>query len=81
MQAREVEPPVAEPQLAPTALVGEGAAEAPLAETIPQLREILAPVEEAARSMLEAEEAGTAWWHARRKAVPAEPVDPPAALA
>jgi hypothetical protein len=52
MQARE-----AEPRLAPTASVNEGAAEAPLGETIPQLREILGPAEESARGMLEAEEA------------------------
>ena len=52
MQARDVEPPVA-----PTALADEGAAEAPLGETIPQLSEILGPAEETARRMLEAEEA------------------------
>jgi hypothetical protein len=52
MQAREVEPPPA-----PTAPVDEGAAEAALGETIPQLREILGAAEESARGMLEAEEA------------------------
>jgi hypothetical protein len=52
MQARDVEPPVT-----PTALADEGAAEAPLGETIPQLREIFGPAEESARGMLEAEEA------------------------
>jgi hypothetical protein len=50
MQAREVEPP-----LAPTAPVEEGAAEAALGETIPQLREVLGPAED--RGMLEAEDA------------------------
>jgi hypothetical protein len=52
MQARDAQPPVA-----PTALADEGAAEEPLGETIPQLREILAPAEETARGILEAEEA------------------------
>jgi hypothetical protein len=52
VQARDVEPPVA-----PTALADEGATEAPLGETIPQLKEILGPAEETARGMLEAEEA------------------------
>jgi hypothetical protein len=52
MQARDVEPPVA-----PTARADEGAAEAPLAESVPQLKEILGPAEKTARGMLEAEEA------------------------
>jgi hypothetical protein len=52
MQSREVAPPVA-----PAALADEGAAEAPLGEAIPQLREILGAAEERARGMLEAEEA------------------------
>jgi hypothetical protein len=52
MQARDAEPPVAA-----TARAGEGAADAPLAETIPELTEILGPAEETARGMLEAEEA------------------------
>jgi hypothetical protein len=52
MQTRDVEPPVA-----PTALADEGGAEASLGETIPQLREILAPAEKTARAMLEAEQA------------------------
>jgi hypothetical protein len=52
MQARD-----AEPRVGATAPVSEGAAEAPLGETIPQLREILGPAEENARGMLEAEEA------------------------
>jgi len=53
MPARDVEPP-----LAPAVCVDERAAEAaPLAETIPQLREILGPAEETARGMLEAETA------------------------
>jgi hypothetical protein len=52
MPAREVEPPPA-----PTAPVDEGAVEAALGETIPQLREVLGPAEETARGMLEAEEA------------------------
>jgi hypothetical protein len=37
--------------------VDEGAADAPLGETITRLREILDPAEQTARSMLEAEEA------------------------
>ena len=41
----------------PTALADEGASDAPLGETIPQLREILGPAETTARDMLEAEEA------------------------
>ena len=57
MQAREEEPQVAEPRVAPTPLADEGAVDAPLAEIIPQLRELLAPVEEGARDMLVAEEA------------------------
>jgi hypothetical protein len=52
MQPRDVEPPIA-----PTARAHEGAADAPLGETIPQLREILDPAEQTARGMLEAEEA------------------------
>jgi hypothetical protein len=52
MQAPEVEPPPA-----PTAPVVQGAVEAALGETIPQLREILGPAEETARGMLEAEDA------------------------
>jgi hypothetical protein len=52
VQARDVEPPVG-----PTALADEGVTEAPLGETIPQLKEILGPAEETARGMLEAEEA------------------------
>ncbi len=52
MQAHEVEPP-----LAPTAPADEGAAEAALGETTPQLREVLGPAEETARGMLEAEDA------------------------
>jgi hypothetical protein len=47
----------AEPQAGLTAPVDEGAAEALLGETTPQLREMLRPAEETARSMLEAEEA------------------------
>jgi hypothetical protein len=52
MQAPEVEP-----RLVPTAPVEEGAAEAALGETIPQLREILSAAEKSARGMLEAEDA------------------------
>lgn len=52
MPAREAEPP-----LAPTAPAVQDAAEAPLGETAPQLREILGPAEETARGILEAEEA------------------------
>jgi hypothetical protein len=52
MQAREVEP-----QGGATAPAVQGAAEAALGETIPQLLEILGPAEETARSMLEAEDA------------------------
>jgi hypothetical protein len=52
MQTREVEPP-----RAPMEPVDEGAAEAALGETIPQLREVLGPAEETARGMLEAEDA------------------------
>jgi len=52
MQSRD-----ADPQVAPTAPVDEGAAHALLGETTSQLREILGPAEETARSMLEAEEA------------------------
>jgi len=52
MQARDAEPPVA-----PTTRADTRVAEAPLEETIPQLREILGPAEEIARGMLEAEEA------------------------
>jgi hypothetical protein len=52
MQAPDVQPPIAQ-----TALADDGAAEVPLAETIPRLSEILGPAEEAARDMLEAEEA------------------------
>jgi hypothetical protein len=51
MQARDVGTAVA-----PTALADEGAARAPLGDTI-QLREILGTAEQAARGMLEAEEA------------------------
>jgi hypothetical protein len=50
MQARE-----AEPHLTPPAPVDEGAVEAALRETTPQLREVLGPAEETARGMLEAE--------------------------
>jgi hypothetical protein len=52
MQARD-----AQPLVDPTALADEGAADAPLGQTIPQLSEILGPAEETARQMLEAEEA------------------------
>ena len=52
MQARD-----SQPQGAPTAPVAEGAAHALLGERTSQLREILGPAEETARSMLEAEEA------------------------
>jgi hypothetical protein len=52
-----MQPRDAGPQIAPTAPVDEGAAGAPLGETVPQLREILGPAEQTARSMLEAEEA------------------------
>jgi hypothetical protein len=52
MQARD-----AEPQVTPTALADEGAAEAHLGETVPQLREMLYPAKQTARGMLEAEEA------------------------
>jgi DNA helicase IV len=52
-----VQPRDAEPQVAPTALVDEGAADAPLGETIPQLREMVDSAEQTARGMLEAEEA------------------------
>ena len=51
MQARDVATAVA-----PTALTDEGAARAPLGDTI-QLREVLGTAEQAARGMLEAEEA------------------------
>jgi hypothetical protein len=47
----------AEPQVAPTAPVDEGAAHALLGERTSQLRGILGPAEATARSMLEAEEA------------------------
>jgi hypothetical protein len=50
MQARDIQPPVAPP-------ADEGAAEALLGETIPQLSEILAQAEKTARGMLEAEQA------------------------
>jgi hypothetical protein len=50
MQAREPEP-----HLTPPAPVDEGAVEAALRETTPQLREVLGPAEAAARGMLEAE--------------------------
>jgi len=46
-----------EPDLVQTAPVAEGAADAALGETIPQLREVLGPAEESARGMLEAEDA------------------------
>ena len=46
-----------EPDLVQTAPVAEGAADAALGETIPQLREVLGPAEETARGMLEAEDA------------------------
>jgi hypothetical protein len=49
--------PEAEPDRASTAPANEGAAEAALGETIPQLREVLGPAEETARGMLEAEDA------------------------
>ena len=49
--------PDAEPAIAPTPPVDEGAAGALLADAIPQLREMLEPVEQTARGMLEAEEA------------------------
>jgi hypothetical protein len=52
MQARDVEPPVS-----PAERADEGAAEMPLGETAPRLREILGQAEESARGMLEAEEA------------------------
>ncbi len=52
MPAREVEPPVV-----PTAPAGETAADAALAEMTPQLREVLGPLEQTARRMLEAEDA------------------------
>jgi hypothetical protein len=52
MQARDVEP-----RVGATAPVVQGAAEAALGKTIPQLREILGPAEETARGMLEAEDA------------------------
>jgi DNA helicase IV len=51
MQAREAEPQAA------TAPVGEGPADTPLGDPVPQLREILGPAEQTARGMLEAEEA------------------------
>jgi hypothetical protein len=52
MQARETEP-----HPAPAAPADEGAAEAALGETTPQLRDVLGPAEETARGMLEAEDA------------------------
>lgn len=52
MQAHETKP-----HLAPTAPAMQGAAEAALGETTPQLREVLGPAEETARGMLEAEDA------------------------
>lgn len=52
MQARE-----AELHLAPVAPADERAVEAAVAETTPQLRDVLAPAEETARGMLEAEDA------------------------
>ncbi len=52
MQARETEP-----HLTQTAPADEGAVEAALGETVPQLREVLGPAEETARGMLEAEDA------------------------
>jgi DNA helicase IV len=52
MQTRD-----AEPQVAPTAPVDEGAAHAPLGQRTPQLSEILDPAEQTARDMLKAEEA------------------------
>ena len=52
MEARDVDPPVD-----PGALADQGAAEALLGETPPQLSEILRHAEETARSMLEAEQA------------------------
>jgi DNA helicase IV len=51
MQACDPEPRVA------TAPVGEGATDAPVGQTIPQLREILDPAEQTARDILEDEEA------------------------
>jgi hypothetical protein len=48
--------PEAEPDL-DAAPAHEGAAEAALGETIPQLREVLSPAEETALGMLEAEDA------------------------
>jgi hypothetical protein len=52
MRARDTEP-----QVAPTAPVDEGAADAPQGETTTRLRDILDPAEQTVRSMLEAEEA------------------------
>jgi hypothetical protein len=52
MQARNVEP-----RVGATAPADEGAAEAALGETTPQLSETLGPAEEAARGMLDAEDA------------------------
>jgi hypothetical protein len=57
MHARDVERPVA-----PRAQADTRVAEAPLEETVPQLREILGPAEEIARGMLEAEEAVRLVW-------------------
>ncbi len=51
MQARDE----TEPHLAPAASADGDAVDAALGETIPQLREVLGPVEETARRMLEAE--------------------------
>jgi hypothetical protein len=52
VQARDVEPPVAS-----EALTVDGDAEASVAETVPQLSEMLGPGEETARGILEAEQA------------------------
>src|SRR5580704_2304293 len=52
VHARDADPPAA-----PTALADEAEAEAAVAETIPQLREMLGPIQETVRGMLEAEDA------------------------
>jgi hypothetical protein len=52
MQAHETEP-----HLTQTAPAEEGAVEAALGETTPQLRDVLGPAEQTARGMLEAEDA------------------------
>jgi hypothetical protein len=52
-----MQPRDAERQVAPASRADDGPPAAPLAETSPQLREILGPLEETARSMLENEEA------------------------